>query len=164
MFARLVLQTSFLRSETTFHWLRKRVGGDGVSLHRVSHFHILWLFLMHTDEGDVVDETKVSALLLAFVIEKARDTLDVLVFDGLQGELLSAVVVNDTRGADVLAAGIEHTQTYVQVDVIIFSSLLDEDRREGEDELVTATETGVSVDGEALLVEQLLVAQGQKLG
>ena len=162
---RLVLLTEFFGGEAALHWLRHGVGDEDVGLDAVGGF-CCWLggFLVHSDEGDVVDEAEVARGFLSFIIEEAGDALDVFVLAGLEGELLEAVVVDEARGAHVLAAFVEDAQTDVELDVVIDSPFLDEDGLEGEDELVLPTETGVGMDGEALSVEQVLVAQGEELG
>ena len=127
-------------------------------------FRLLGVLLVHADEGDVVDEAEVARGGLPLVIEESGDALDVLVLAGLEGELLEAVVVDEPGGAYVLAALVEHAQSDLQVDIVVLFPLLDEDGLEGEDELVLAAEAGVGKDGEALSVEQVLVAQGEELG
>ena len=117
---------------------------------------------MHANQRDVVDEAQVARAFLSFIIEKSCDTLDVLVFARLQGELLGAVSVDDSCRSDVFAVGVEHCQTDMQVDVIVIPAFLDEYGREGEDELVLTTETGVGMDGETLFVEQVFVAQREE--
>ena len=81
---------------------------------------------MHTNQGNIVDETEISGALLSFIIEKSCNALDVLVFARLQSQLLKSVAIDIACGTDVFAIGVKHAQTYVKANVIVIPAFFDE--------------------------------------
>ena len=127
MLTGLVLLAEFLWCESALSGLGHCVHDNGVGLEGVDGFGVFRLFGVHSDEGDVVDETQVAGGFLASVVEEAGDALDVVFGTSLDCELLDAVAVDGTCGADVLAVGVLDAQPDMEGDVIVFAPFLDKD-------------------------------------
>ena len=107
MLAGAVLLSEFLRGEAALNRASNGVGDDGIGCNGVGRLGVFNLLGVHTDKRDIVDEAEVAHGFLSSVVEEAGEAFDIISSTGLEGELLEPIVVDDTGGAYMLAAGVE---------------------------------------------------------